>query len=143
MQPQILLSAPLTHTHPAKRVWVAYALWLTCGWFGLHRFYSGTPLTAICQILLGVVAAVLYICDIHYSDIPVGVYTALSLLGLWLVVDAFLIPGLVSAANMKRTLERFEPYNDHGLPYTYREGCYRQTPQAQCREPNMAMYQTV
>ncbi len=52
---------------------VAYLLWFFLGLFSAHRFYLGRPASAIFQIL-----------------------TFLILIGfLWLLIDAFLIPGMV------------------------------------------------
>jgi TM2 domain-containing membrane protein YozV len=52
---------------------VAYLFWFFLGIFSAHRFYLGRPGTAILQIL-----------------------SYLVLIGfLWLLVDAFLIPGMV------------------------------------------------
>lgn len=52
---------------------VAYLLWFFLGWFSAHRFYLGRPGTAILQILS-------YFIVIGF---------------VWLLIDAFLIPGMV------------------------------------------------
>ncbi|WP_426257718.1 TM2 domain-containing protein [Sphingomonas sp. DC1600-2] len=52
---------------------VAYLLWFFLGWISAHRFYLGRPATAILQIL-----------------------SYFILIGfIWLLIDAFLIPGMV------------------------------------------------
>lgn len=69
-----------------KSVGVAYLLWLLLGGFGVHRFYSGHTKSAVVQLLL-----------------------LLSVIGWlvlvpWLLIDLFLIPGLVRERNVE-TLE--------------------------------------
>jgi TM2 domain-containing membrane protein YozV len=52
---------------------VAYLLWFFLGWISAHRFYLGRPATAILQIL-----------------------SYFILIGfIWLLIDVFLIPGMV------------------------------------------------
>ncbi|MES2020409.1 MAG: TM2 domain-containing protein [Pseudomonadota bacterium] len=52
---------------------IAYLLWFFLGWISAHRFYLGRPGTAILQIL-----------------------SYFILIGfIWLLIDAFLIPGMV------------------------------------------------
>ena len=64
-------------------VLVAYLLWFFLGLFSAHRFYLGRPGTAILQIL-----------------------SYLVLIGfVWLLIDAFLIPGM---ARDKRNAVRAE-----------------------------------
>lgn len=53
----------------------AYLLWFFLGWVSGHRFYLGRPGTAILQIL-----------------------SYFVLIGfVWLLIDAFLIPGMIQA----------------------------------------------
>jgi TM2 domain-containing membrane protein YozV len=56
---------------------VAYLFWLFLWWVSAHRFYLGRPGTAILQIL-----------------------SYFILIGfVWLIVDAFLIPGMIREKN--------------------------------------------
>ncbi|MCX7300387.1 MAG: TM2 domain-containing protein [Rhodobacterales bacterium] len=60
-------------TNEAPNVAAAYLLWFFLGILSAHRFYLGKPGTAILQIL-----------------------TFFILIGfVWLLVDAFLIPGMI------------------------------------------------
>lgn len=60
-------------TNDAPNILVAYLLWFFLGIFSAHRFYLGKTGSAIVQIL-----------------------TYLILIGfIWLLIDAFLIPGMV------------------------------------------------
>ncbi len=60
-------------TNDAPNILVAYLLWFFLGVFSAHRFYLGKTGSAIAQIL-----------------------TYLILIGfIWLLIDAFLIPGMV------------------------------------------------
>jgi TM2 domain-containing membrane protein YozV len=66
-------------TNEGRTVGVAYLLWFFLGIFGGHRFYLGRPGTAILQILL--------------NCIVIGI--------VWVLIDAFLIPGMVRNENAK------------------------------------------
>lgn len=71
VQEQILVEQRVTNE--AKSVAVAYLLWLFLWFVSGHRFYLSRPGSAILQIL-----------------------TYFILIGfIWLLVDAFLIPGMV------------------------------------------------
>ncbi len=70
-QQQMLIEQRVTNE--AKSVGAAYLLWLFLWFISGHRFYLGRPGSAILQIL-----------------------TYFILIGfIWLLVDAFLIPGMV------------------------------------------------
>jgi len=60
---------------------VAYLLWFFLGGFGAHRFYLGKTGTAVAQLIITIV----------------GFFTLIPLIvtGIWLLVDLFLIPGII------------------------------------------------
>ncbi|EJM73393.1 TM2 domain-containing protein [Pseudomonas sp. GM55] len=60
---------------------VAYLLWFFLGGFGAHRFYLGKTGTAAAQLIITIV----------------GLFTLIPLIvtGIWLLVDLFLIPGII------------------------------------------------
>ncbi|WP_223544582.1 TM2 domain-containing protein [Pseudomonas sp. A-B-19] len=60
---------------------VAYLLWFFLGGFGGHRFYLGKTATAVAQLIITIV----------------GFFTLIPLIvtGIWLLVDLFLIPGII------------------------------------------------
>ena len=64
-----------------KSTGVAYLLWFFVSGFGAHRFYLGKTGTAVAQLIITVI----------------GCFTIFPLIitGLWLLVDAFLIPGII------------------------------------------------
>ena len=74
-----------------KSMAIAYVLWFFLGMLGIHRFYLGRAGTGIVQLLLGII----------------GWATAMLLIGfifliplwIWLIIDIFLIPGMVRKAN--------------------------------------------
>ena len=70
---------------------VAYALWFFVGWFGVHRFYLG-------RIVSGVVMAAATLVSGVLTWVLIG-YLGLALIGLWLLLDALLIPGMVQDFN--------------------------------------------
>lgn len=84
-QEQILIEQRVTNE--AKSIAAAYLLWFFLGGFGVHRFYLGRIRTAIAILSLTILGLVL-------SAIGIGVLL-LAAVGIWLLVDAFLIPGIV------------------------------------------------
>ena len=68
-----------------KSLIVAYILWLFLGGFGAHRFYfkkNGSAITMLVLWLLGSCTLLFYVGDV-----------LLFALGIWWIIDAFLIPG--------------------------------------------------
>lgn len=76
-----------------KSIGVAYVLLILLGQLGIHRFYLGKVLTGVIQLLLGIIGwATAWVI---FGFIP------LAILWLWLLIDLFLIPSIVRAANDK------------------------------------------
>ncbi|ANT59344.1 hypothetical protein AYJ57_02580 [Salipiger sp. CCB-MM3] len=73
----------------SKSTGVTYALWLFLGLLGIHRFYLGRTGSAVGMLLLNIVGAFTWM-------IGVG-FVLYFILGIWWLVDAFLIPGMISA----------------------------------------------
>ncbi len=84
---QILIEQRVTNE--AKSIGVAYLLWLFLGGVGGHRFYLGRTGSAVAMLLLTVGGLLL-------TAIGIG-FALLLAVGIWALVDAFLIPGMVSA----------------------------------------------
>ena len=70
-----------------KSTGVAYLLWLFLGGFGAHRFYLSYTGTAAAQLLL-----------LIFGWLPF--FIGWMVLGVWLLVDLFLIPGMAREKNM-------------------------------------------
>ncbi|CDX22133.1 conserved hypothetical protein [Mesorhizobium plurifarium] len=86
-QEQILIEQRVTNE--AKSAGVAYLLWFLLGALGAHRFYLGRTGTGIAELLLFIFG---------WMTIVIGVGALLLVaLGIWVLVDAFLIPGMVQA----------------------------------------------
>jgi len=80
-----------------KSTGVTYLLWFFLGGFGGHRFYLGRTGSAVGQLVLNIFSWM----TIWFG---LGAFTFVAL-GVWLIVDIFLIPGMVqehNAALMKR-----------------------------------------
>jgi TM2 domain-containing membrane protein YozV len=76
-----------------KTVGVAYALWFFLGIFGAHRFYLGASGTGAAILVLTIVSILLSVIYIGLILLIIPV--------LWVLIDAFLIPGLVRDYNNK------------------------------------------
>lgn len=75
-----------------KSVIVAYLFWFFLGGIGAHRFYLKRTRSAIAILLLSVIGA---------ATVIIGVGSLLlGLVGLWLLVDLVLIPGITRQYNM-------------------------------------------
>jgi TM2 domain-containing membrane protein YozV len=70
---------------------VAYLLWFFLGFFGAHRFYLGRWASGLLMLVLFGVGSAL-------TFLLVG-YIPLALVGLWWLLDALLIPGMIAADN--------------------------------------------
>ncbi|WP_075175613.1 TM2 domain-containing protein [Acinetobacter indicus] len=68
-----------------KSLAVAYFLLIFCGFLGIHRFYLGKNISGILFIILS------------YSYLPFS--PAIVFVGIWLIIDIFLLPTLVKSAN--------------------------------------------
>jgi TM2 domain-containing membrane protein YozV len=77
-----------------KSMFLAYVLWLFLGMLGLHRIYLDRVNSGVTQLALGAIgwATVWFI---------IGIVPLAFLVG-WLLVDLFLIPGMVREANQRR-----------------------------------------
>jgi TM2 domain-containing membrane protein YozV len=74
-----------------KSVWVSYVLWFFLGTLGAHRFYNGKTGSAVAQLAICIVSFALTV-------VMVG-FIGLAALGVWWIVDAFLIPGWIRDYN--------------------------------------------
>lgn len=85
-QEQLLVEQRLANEK--KSTGVAYLLWFFLGGFGGHRFYLGRTGSGAAMLAL-------MILGILFSAVGVGVFIVLGV-GLWALIDAFLIPGMIS-----------------------------------------------
>ena len=72
----------------ASSPFVAYLLWFFLGMFGAHRFYLGRWGSALTMLVLFGIGSAL-------SVILIG-YLPLAFVGLWWLIDALLIPGMIA-----------------------------------------------
>ena len=76
-----------------KNLIVAYLLWIFVGWFGIHRMYLGKTVTGFAQLALWLACAVLGVLTLGIG------YVLFLIPALWLLIDAFLIPGITRNFN--------------------------------------------
>jgi TM2 domain-containing membrane protein YozV len=74
-----------------KSTGIAYLLWFFVGFLGIHRFYLG-------QTGSGAAMLIIFFLSMVLSLVLVGLL-GFIVLGIWWLVDAFLIPGLARAHN--------------------------------------------
>ena len=77
------LRSQVAYTNNSKSIAVGYLLWLFLGVFGVHRFYAGKTKSGVAQLILLLIPIVGWIA-----------------LGLWLLADLFLIPGMIREHNV-------------------------------------------
>ncbi|GIQ85933.1 hypothetical protein KIPB_007689 [Kipferlia bialata] len=100
MQPQTTyVVSPGYSGQPQRSLAVAYILWFFLGGAGAHRFYLGAKGSAVLQLFLGMGGFVLTL-------ITFGLYAivwdiTLCILGIWLLVDICLMPGLLRQYHFK------------------------------------------
>ncbi len=80
-----------------KSALLAYLIWFFLGLFGVHRLYLGRITSGLVMLALHGISWVL-------AFILIG-YLGFAILGLWWLIDAFLIPGMARDAN-ERLMER-------------------------------------
>jgi len=85
--------AAMEYDARSKSLLVAYLLWFFLWFVAGHRFYAGKPVSAIIQALLHAVGWATTIIFIGY--IPLAIW------GLWWLLDALLIPGMIRERNLE------------------------------------------
>ena len=75
-----------------KSTGISYLLWIFLGGFGAHRFYLGRTGSAIAML-------VIYILSFILLFAAGGGLLGFIVIGIWWIVDAFLIPGIVRDNN--------------------------------------------
>ncbi|HUE78936.1 MAG TPA: TM2 domain-containing protein [Sphingomicrobium sp.] len=85
-----------------KSTGAAYLLWFFLGGFGAHRFYLGRVGTGVGQLLLLLLG---------WAPLFLGWLA----LGIWWIVDAFLIPDIIRIENLK-AIDQIERGQSYALP---------------------------
>lgn len=75
-----------------KSAGICYLLWFFLGGFGGHRFYLGRTGSAIAMLVIYILSWILVFVG------GIGLL-GIGAIGVWLIVDAFLIPGIVRENN--------------------------------------------
>jgi len=84
---------------PRKSLAVAYILLLLFGSLGFHRFYFGYEAFGVIQLTLSITGAVVF----WYISMLSGIII-LVVLGLWLLLDIFLLPRMIRKAERSRDM---------------------------------------
>jgi len=92
-QPMSDVARMMQYDAGKKTALIAYLLWWFLGWLGAHRFYLGQTGIAVGQLVLFFVSLIL-------TFVFVGLLGFVAL-GIWLIVDAFLIPGVIQRHNQE------------------------------------------
>ena len=82
----------MTYDAARKSIILAYLLWFFLGTFGAHRFYIGAG--------GGVAMLILNLISLATTFLLIG-YLGLTLIAIWWVIDALLIPGMVARKNLE------------------------------------------
>jgi len=91
--------AVLAYEASKKSTGLAYVLWFFFGGLGVHRFYLGRTGSGIAMLIIFLLSLILTI-------VYVGLL-GFIVLGVWVIVDAFLIPGIARQYN-QALLQRIE-----------------------------------
>ena len=76
-----------------KSLLAAYVLWFFLGYVGAHRFYLGRPVSGFIMLALSAVTLLLTL-------VSFGLLGFLwFVVGLWWLIDALLVPGIVADRN--------------------------------------------
>lgn len=85
------LRAMMRYDANKKSLGVAYVLWFFFGSLGGHRFYLKRTASAVTMLLI-------FLISIPLSFVSIGV-VGFVIVGVWALVDAFLIPGMARDYN--------------------------------------------
>lgn len=86
------LQVMMAYDASKKSMTVAYLLWVFLSGFGAHNFYLGRTGPAVGQLIL-------FILGWMTAIFLVG-FALLAAWGIWVIVDAFLIPGWIREQNV-------------------------------------------
>ena len=89
--------ALMLYNSNSRSMGLSYVLWIFLGGLGGHRFYNGKTGSAVAQLLMSIFGWLL---------LAAGIGLALLVpLGIWVLVDAFLIPGWIRDHNNALALQ--------------------------------------
>ncbi len=98
MKPLAIPEGPLTESERLmyydalkKSVGIVYLLWFFLGYWGVHRIFAGRVVSGISMFILSVVSIIL-------SIVVIG-FLGLAIVGIWWIIDLFLIGGWIRAYN--------------------------------------------
>jgi TM2 domain-containing membrane protein YozV len=84
-QDRMLIEKRVANQAKSRRA--AYLMWFFLGALGVHRFYLGLSKSGATMLILFIIGVITAVAGVGL--------VILGLLGVWALVDAFLIPGMV------------------------------------------------
>ncbi|HEX8645148.1 MAG TPA: TM2 domain-containing protein [Allosphingosinicella sp.] len=97
-------AVPRTVYRTEKSLTAAYVLWFFLGGASAHRFYLGFPTSGFIQLFLRIGGFAMFLSAGSAKIGGANLLLATAMMaagGLWLLLDAFLIPGLCANANLR------------------------------------------
>lgn len=82
-----------------KSMVVGYLLWLFLGEFGAHRFFTGRVVSGVIMLVVGLISW--FFALIFLVFLGLGILFLIPI-GLWWIIDAFLLHGYIQEENSKK-----------------------------------------
>lgn len=88
-------SSAIIYDAGKRSIAATYVLWFFFGWLGAHRLYAGYRISGALMFALAAVAW------FRVMAVDGAGFLAFIVLGLWVLVDAALIPFMVRKSNLR------------------------------------------
>lgn len=128
----LLDEGALRYEAEKKSAGIAYFLWLLFGTFGGHRYYIGRVESAAAMTGIAVVSLLLlFVAGESSALLLLGMF-GYGVVGVWALIDAFLIPGFVKGCNSALVTQlRVNPSREANVEEVIRPQISRSPPSTQ------------